>query len=85
LIPYISDINWFGESRKFDGLGGERSRTLRKFKNNNGIATANATYSLNERHSFMLNNTFNTFDRKESDELVPESLVYKQPKKSQKM
>ena len=76
--------NWFGESRKFDGLGGERSRTLRKFKNNNGIATANATYSLGERHSFMLNNTFNTFDRKESDELVPESLVYKQPKKTQK-
>ncbi|MFZ0597183.1 MAG: TonB-dependent receptor, partial [Flavobacterium sp.] len=76
--------NWFGEYREYAGLGGERSRTLRKFKNNNGVATANATYALGERHSFMLNNTFNTFDRKESDELVPESLVYKQPKKTQK-
>ncbi|MDN3672886.1 TonB-dependent receptor [Flavobacterium branchiarum] len=76
--------NWFGEYKQMPGLGGERSRTLRKFKNNNGIATANFTYALNERHTFMLNNTFNTFDRKESDELVPESLAYKQPKKSQK-
>ena len=76
--------NWFGDYRELVGLGGERSRTLRKFKNNNGIATANATYALGNRHSFMLNNTFNTFDRKESDELVPESLIYKQPKKSQK-
>ncbi|MCD0476385.1 TonB-dependent receptor plug domain-containing protein [Flavobacterium sp. EDS] len=76
--------NWFGDYIELEGLGGERSRTLRKFKNNNGIATANVTYSLGERHSFMLNNTFNTFDRKESDELVPESLLYKQPKKSQK-
>ncbi|MCV9928630.1 TonB-dependent receptor [Flavobacterium sp. LS1R49] len=76
--------NWFGDYKVISGLGGERSRSLRKFKNNNGIATANFTYKLNERHSFMLNNTFNTFDRKESDELVPESLVYQQPKKSQK-
>ncbi|RUT72540.1 TonB-dependent receptor [Flavobacterium cupreum] len=76
--------DWYGDYKELPGLGGERSRTLRKFKNNNGIATANATYSLGTRHSFMLNNTFNTFDRKESDELVPESMVYKQPKKSQK-
>ncbi|MEA9414836.1 MULTISPECIES: TonB-dependent receptor [unclassified Flavobacterium] len=76
--------NWFGDYIVIPGLGGERSRTLRKFKNNNGIATANFTYRLNDRHSFMLNNTFNTFNRKESDELVPESLLYQQPKKSQK-
>lgn len=76
--------NWFGDYKQYEGTGGERSRTLRKFYNNNGVATANATYTLNERHSFMINNTFNTFDRKESDELVPESLVYKQPKKTQK-
>ncbi|KFF10683.1 TonB-dependent receptor [Flavobacterium hydatis] len=78
--------NWFGDYivPPGGGLGGERSRTLRKFKNNSGIATANFTYRLNDRHSFMLNNTFNTFDRKESDELVPESLLYQQPKKSQK-
>lgn len=76
--------NWFGDYKQYDGDGGERSRTLRIFKNNNGVATANALYHVGERHSFMLNNTFTTFDRKESDELVPESTKYKQPKKTQK-
>jgi len=76
--------NWFGDYKEYAGNGAERSRTLRIFKNNNAIATTNITYSLGERHSFSLNNTFNNSDRKESDELVPESLVYQQPKKIQK-
>lgn len=76
--------NWFGDYIKYEGVGGEKSRTLLKLKDNNGIATANATYSLGQRHSFMLNNTFTTFDRKQEDELVPESIAYKQPRKTQK-
>ncbi|MFH6957018.1 TonB-dependent receptor [Flavobacterium aquidurense] len=76
--------NWFGDYIQYNGLGGEKGRTLMKLKDNNGIATANATYSLGERHSFMLNNTFTTFDRKQEDELVPESVLYQQPRKTQK-
>lgn len=76
--------NWFGDYIQYPGLGGEKGRTLMKMRDNNGIATANATYSLGERHSFMLNNTFTTFNRKQEDELVPESIAYKQPRKTQK-
>ncbi|OXA90493.1 TonB-dependent receptor [Flavobacterium hercynium] len=76
--------NWFGDYKEYPGDGSERSRTLRKFKNNNGISTTNIMYTLNDRHSFTVNNTFSSSDRKESDELVPESLVYQQPKKIQK-
>ena len=76
--------NWLGDYIQREGLGGEGGRSLLKIRNNSGIATANITYSLGERHSFMLNNTFNTFNRKQSDELVPTSLLYQQPRKSQR-
>jgi outer membrane receptor protein involved in Fe transport len=76
--------NWFGEFKQYAGAGAERGRSLRKFKNNNGLATANVTYELNEKNSFIFNNTYNTFDRKEADELDPLSQLYRQPKKTQK-
>ncbi|KDN54851.1 TonB-dependent receptor [Flavobacterium seoulense] len=76
--------NWFGQYTQNQGDGGEAGRSLNKMKNNNGVATFNATYALGERHSFLLNNTFNTFDRKQSDELFPESVTYQQPQKTQK-
>ncbi|OIV39863.1 TonB-dependent receptor [Flavobacterium johnsoniae] len=76
--------NWFGQYTTNDGPGGEAGRSLYKFKNNNGVATFNATYAIGQHHSFMLNNTFNTFDRKGSDELYPESVTYQQPQKTQK-
>lgn len=76
--------NWFGDYIKYNGEGGEKQRTLMKMRDHNGIVNANATYSLGERHSFMLNNTFTTFDRKQEDELVPESIAYQQPRKTQK-
>ncbi|PWB24371.1 TonB-dependent receptor [Flavobacterium sp. HTF] len=76
--------NWFGDYIQYPGLGGEKNRTLMKLRDNNGIVNANATYNLGERHSFMLNNTFTTFNRKQEDELVPESISYQQPRKTQK-
>jgi len=76
--------NWFGDYIQYSGAGGEKSRTLMKLRDNNGIVNTNATYSLGERHSFMLNNTFTTFDRKQEDQLVPESIAYQQPRKTQK-
>ncbi|SHH13252.1 TonB-dependent receptor [Flavobacterium johnsoniae] len=76
--------NWFGQYDPRPGLGGEAERSLYKFKNNNGVATFNATYAIGERHSLLINNTFNMFDRKGSDELYPESITYQQPQKLQK-
>lgn len=76
--------NWFGDYKELPGLGSERSRSLYKYNNNNGIATANLSYQLGKRHSFMLNNMFSTFNRVGSDPLLPGSEVYEQPQKLSK-
>jgi outer membrane cobalamin receptor len=83
-------FNWRGESI-YKGtypdrwsLGGERGRTLYKYRNNNGLANLNSAYKLNERHSFVLNGMYSTFNRKGSDELMPEDENLRQPRKTQK-
>lgn len=66
-------FNWFGERKNnLSEVGGERSYSLYKYKNNNGLATAMFNYRLNERHSIAMNDAFNTFNRKGSDELNPD-------------
>jgi outer membrane receptor protein involved in Fe transport len=65
-------------------LGGERGRSLYKYRNNNGLVNFNASYTLNEQHSFVLNGMYSTFDRKGSDELMPQDENLKQPRKTQK-
>jgi outer membrane receptor protein involved in Fe transport len=76
--------NWFEQYKTYNGLGGERERTLYKYRNNNGLLTSTLDYRLGERHSFMLNHVFNTFNRKGADELYPESAKYEQPQKLSK-
>lgn len=76
--------NWFQEYKQYEGLGSERERSLYKFKNNNGMGAVNLTYTLSGQHSFALNNVFNSFNRKGSDELFPESDKYEQPRKNTK-
>jgi len=76
--------NWFQEYKQYPGAGSERERSMYKFRNNNGLATANLTYTLNERHSFSLNNVYNSFNRKGSDELFPQNQNYEQPRKNNK-
>ncbi|AWO02073.1 TonB-dependent receptor [Chitinophaga alhagiae] len=73
--------NWFQQYKTYNGLGGERERTLYKYRNNNGLLTSTLDYKLNDHHSFMLNHVFNTFDRKGADELYPQSAKYEQPQK----
>jgi outer membrane receptor protein involved in Fe transport len=63
--------DWFGNFRRVGPRGGERSYTLAKFRNNNGVATATANYHFGERHGLALNNVFNTFDRTASDAVNP--------------
>ena len=63
--------DWFGNFRRVGSRGGERQYSFYKSRNNNGLATATASYRFGERHSLALNNVFNTFDRMGSDPVNP--------------
>ncbi|KAA0988741.1 TonB-dependent receptor [Dyadobacter aurulentus] len=76
--------NWFQQFKQYEGLGSERERSLYRFRNNNGLATANVTYQLNERHSLTINNVYNTFNREGKDELFPDAEKYEQPRINKK-
>ncbi|MFD1140126.1 TonB-dependent receptor domain-containing protein [Larkinella insperata] len=72
--------NWFQQYKQYPGLGSERDRSLYKFRNNNGLVTANVSYQIDGRNSLTVSNVFNTFNRKGSDELYPQSARYEQPR-----
>jgi outer membrane receptor protein involved in Fe transport len=72
------------QQMKPTGTNGERSRSLYKYKNNNGLATAMASYKISERQSLALSNVFSTFNRKGSDELNPANNDYETNKKTNK-
>lgn len=73
--------DWYGNSKR-NGSSGERSRSLYKYKNNNGLATAMFNYRVGERQTVALSNVFNTFDREGSDRLNPATID--PPRKTQK-
>lgn len=75
--------DWYGNSKP-QGNNGERSRSLYKYKNNNGLATATLNYKIDERQSLALSEVFSTFNRKGSDELNPQNNEYERPKKTNK-
>jgi outer membrane receptor protein involved in Fe transport len=74
-------FDWFGNSKP-NGSSGERSRSLYKYKNNNGLFTAALNYRITDRQSLALSNIFNTFNRKGADELNPNTID--PPRKTQK-
>lgn len=76
--------NWFGDFKEYTTIGGERSYSLYKYKNNSGIATANLSYKISDRHSVVLSDTWNTFNRVGHNELDPTNVTYEQPKKTLK-
>lgn len=76
--------NWLGQFKQYAGEGGERSYSMYKYENNNGLATATFNYEINNRHSLSLSNTFNTFNREGYDVLNPQQETYTQPKKTLK-
>ncbi len=75
--------DWFGTSKP-NGSNGERSRSLYKYRNNNGIVTSMVNYRIANRHNIALNNVFTTFDRRGTDPLNPTVAENEQPKKTQK-
>lgn len=76
--------DWFGNYKQYDGVGGERSRTMYKFKNNIGLATTTLAYKINDQHSVAINNVYSSFNRKGRDELYPNDDKYQQPQRTNK-
>ncbi|RNL88251.1 TonB-dependent receptor [Sinomicrobium pectinilyticum] len=76
--------NWLGQFKEYDNPGGERSYSLYYFRNNNGLASANWDYTINNHSKITLNNTFNTFNRKGRNRLAADSERYEQPQKTMK-
>jgi len=72
--------NWFQQYKQYQGLGSERERSLYRFGNNNGLVTTNVNYRVNDKNTLTVNNVFNTFNRKGSDELFPQDEKYDLPK-----
>ncbi|MFZ4862332.1 TonB-dependent receptor plug domain-containing protein [Sphingobacterium sp. Mn56C] len=77
--------DWFGVTTVLSPTSGEaQSKTRYKFRNNEGIVTSMAKYSIGQRQEISLNNVFTTFNRKGSDPLNPTNAEYEKTKKTQK-
>ncbi len=80
--------NWYGQSipkgKNSASLGGEVSRELYSYKNNNGNVAFNVKYQINPTNTVYFNNTYSTTDRKGENELQPDNDFYKQPKQLQR-
>jgi len=76
--------NWLGQyNNDFELMGikgAERNRTMYKFRNNTGLGVAILNYRISPRNTITVSNTYNTFNRVGSDELVPENKNYEQPR-----
>jgi len=81
----MADYYWDGVRRPKTTIG-ERTQggMYSKFRNNNGLATALATYQIADHHSVAVNNVFSTFNRKTRDLLFPEKDALDKPKKMNK-
>lgn len=75
--------NWLGDyvdyEKKYGVKGGERNRSMYKFKNNNGMVATIVNYKLGSYHNFSLSNTINFFKRKGNDALFPNDVVANTP------
>jgi len=84
----FKQYNWLGDfiykGSNPNIPGGELGRNLYKFRNNNGLFNVNLSYQISEKHSIVLNNTYNTFNRKGNDVLNPDDQSNKLPKRTEK-
>lgn len=76
-------FDWYG-NQKPNGTNGERSRSLYKYKNNNGLATTMLNYQIDKNQSVAVSNVFSTFNRKGSDPLNPTNADYEKTKRTNK-
>lgn len=75
-------FDWFGNSKPTGTNSGESSRSLYKYKNNEGLATGTLNYRISERQSVSLNNVFSTFNREGSDQENPANNNLESPQQS---
>lgn len=59
-------FDWYGNSKP-NPNGEGRGRSLSKYGNNNGLASATANYKISEHQAIALSNVFSTFYRKGTD------------------
>ncbi|WP_121965874.1 TonB-dependent receptor [Myroides sp. N17-2] len=78
LGDYVDYEDMYGKK------GGERNRTLYKYKNNNGMVNTIVNYKLGSKHNFSLSNTINFFKRKGEDELYPNDILKNKPSETTK-
>ncbi|QPH39321.1 TonB-dependent receptor [Pedobacter endophyticus] len=76
-------FDWYGNLKPI-GSNGESSRSLYNYRNNNGLVTATANYTISDRHSLALSNVLNLFDRKGFDELRPLNTTDAPPQRTNK-
>ncbi|NQD69904.1 TonB-dependent receptor [Sphingobacterium shayense] len=78
--------DWFGDTgAELPATSGERgAKTMYKYRNNEGLVTANFNYSIGENQTITVNNVFNTFNRKGEDPLNPLNNDYERAKISRK-
>ncbi len=77
------NFDWYGSFKPL-GANGESGRTLSKYKNNNGLATAMLNYRISETQSIALSNVFSTFNRKGRDAANPANDAFQGKKKTDK-
>ncbi len=70
----LADYDWDGIRDPKVSMG-EQGGQHNEYRNNNGLATAMASYQFAEHQSIAINNVFSTFDRKTDNLLFPERNV----------
>ncbi|MDM1351326.1 TonB-dependent receptor [Myroides marinus] len=80
--------NWLGDyvdlEEKYGKKGGERNRTMYKYRNNNGMVATVVNYKIGDQHNFSLGNTINFFKRKGQDELDIDNPIKSTPAETTK-
>lgn len=75
--------NWLGDyidlEDRYGVKGGERNRTMYKYRNNNAMVASVINYRLGDYHRFALSNTINFFKRKGDDELDIDNPIKNKP------
>ncbi len=77
-------FDWYGNKKPLDGNGGERSYSMYKYKNNEGILNAILNYQLSKKQSVSLTDVFSNYSRSGSDEVNPQNAANEREQLSQK-
>jgi len=70
--------DWYGNYKP--NAGGERSKQLFVYKNNEGIANLTTNYKMGDRHSVSLSDVATTFKRVGENQLNPQANAYERDK-----